>query len=326
MFKIGNVVVFFILFQSIFSLKTYAANIDSLLFVAQKASGVEKLETIYTIAILHHQYTAGDLLNTAKWLEKEAKDQKDMLYLSRSYQLKTKHFVDVNNVDSVLYYADKIRELVDNYGIEGGSGLVNVVLVYLNNGYHDLVIHNIKTLLDKNPKIENSTICALLGYAYLKNEQYDLARESLRKALDIEDVDKENPLGKMTVFEAYAASLLKLDRDEEVLVICKEIEKVLASSLADMTKGTYNTGIYRLYKMYVGVYAKMEDAKKARLYLNKMERIPTHEIPAIYRVELANAKHIYYYLVKDYDKASVYLDDVFEQLEGLGANRLFLQI
>lgn len=151
--QIKFIILSLLLFTVSANMFSQTAEADSLLNEIDKAKGEKRLELIYQYSLLYEEDKK--LLEIANWLEKEAIDEDNDIYKANSYSLKVRFFLFEANLDSVLYYSNKIDALSKkDEQIEDSRFLVHyyIATMYVSKGYYDLAIHELNGLLNNNRK------------------------------------------------------------------------------------------------------------------------------------------------------------------------------
>lgn len=105
-----------VVFIYLFSISMFSEGItDSLLQKIKDSSNEKRLELINQLAL--SQQDSKEVLKIAEFLEQESKKQENMEFLSKSYAFKAKYYTYRNDIDSVIFYSELMRELSKKYNM-----------------------------------------------------------------------------------------------------------------------------------------------------------------------------------------------------------------
>lgn len=306
-----------IVFLSFFAVSLFPNSvIDSLKQEIAFEAGEKKLYLMYQLAMSYQD--TEEVYAIATRLEKESKAQRNAQYLLESYGLKARYFLQRNNSDSTLYFANLMDDLYDDYkdyGIEMAvPNYYYSTAAYLNLGYNDIAIHELNLLLDKHPD-KNMVIYNLLGNAYYASGKYNLATEYFRKSIDLSKswIDcASDPTLEASLYPGLISSLIREKDYAAALKYCVLLEDIINKNLSVLPLATVNTYLLNIYLFYADIYISTGDEVGSKVYLGKIEEISKEGIQERFGANVDYIKSKYYYLVKHYDKA---LDHIKEQLE-----------
>lgn len=297
------------LFFSAFTLYADSAQTDSLLLKKiEKAKGEKKLELMFELANVYIISTE-KILDIANWIEQEALEQRNMRYVAGSYTLKSRHFMNQNNLDSTVYYGNLSNKTYSEYNIDNpGQTYQFMAIVYLNKGYYELAIHNLNLYM----KIYKYDIQSymMLGIAYMHAENFDLSKKYFTEALSLAELNENTELFDLiTIYIGLANLSYGIEDYHSALHYCS-ISEALLDSIAEKD---YDPNIeirYSLtYTLYAMAYFGSADIEKGKIYLDKAMAIPYSLSNDVAKQDINTAWFEYYFLFKDYDRASNYLEE-----------------
>lgn len=295
-----------------------SAEADSLLNEIDKAKGEKRLELIYQYSLLYEEDKK--LLEIANWLEKEAVDEDNDIYKANSYSLKVRFFLFESNLDSVLYYSNKIDALSKkDEQIEDSRFLVHyyIATMYISKGYYDLAIYELNELLNSREKNDRYEAIAYqcLGFAYFASKRIDLAEINYRKSLEIMEQESEISSNTYPIYYGLIGVLIQLEQYEEALDICQRVESMIKENTEKLPQSSLDLFLYRFYVQHVHIYVALEDAPNAKKYLDMVEELPLDGIHDIFLSEKKAVYAYYYSQGKDYSRALNYVQSALEQLK-----------
>lgn len=283
---------------------------DSLLLQKiEKAKGEKKLELIFEFANIHIASTE-KLLDITNWLEQEALKQQNMRYVASSYTLKTKYFIYQNNLDSIIYYGNLSNKTYSEYNIDNPGQVYQLMaLTYLNHGYYELAIQNIKYYIE----IDNNDIHSYitLGMIYMSSDRLNLSEKYYLKALEVAELDKNRPILTLTSIYLGLADLSVTKEDfQKAIYYCSKSEQLL-NNTANANYDDSNTELayFLMYSLYAMAYFGLEKVEIGKMYLDKAVEIPYSKSNDIAKHDISMVWFEYYYLTKDYDRAFHYLEE-----------------
>lgn len=282
---------------------------DSLLLQKiEKAKGEKKLELMFEFANIHITSTE-KILDIINWIEQEAFEQQNMRYVAGSYTLKAKHFMLQNNLDSTIYYGNLSSKTYNEYNIYNpGQAYQFMALAYFNNGYYELAIHNTKLYIEIDDNDTQSYI--MLGVAYMNSGRFDLSEEYFFKALKIAELDEKGSVFTLISIYLGLADLSVVKGDfQNTIHYCSKSEELLSN----ITSANYDSNAelhYGLiYTLYAMAYFGLEEAEIGKNYLDKAIEIPYSKSNDIAKYDINILWFEYYYLTREYAKASNYLEE-----------------
>lgn len=306
-----------ILFSSI-TFDSLSAQTDSLLLQKiDKAKGENKLELISKLAVTYA--STEKALDISKQMEQEAKKQKNMEYLAKSYHVRVSYYMITSNSDSVIFYAGLANQIFEEYNIKNTYlSYYYLSVLYLNMGYYDLAIYNLNYYLkNKVDKPNDFNAYYLLGVAYIFSEKYDLAQENLEKAIELFKLEEEGE-GSQTLLELYdpLAGLFYYKKEyDKALEICAIMENFSNKNVEKLSEPVFNLFQFRINLIYAGVYIGMKDTKKSKLYIDKSKQYADLIEYEPSQYELKGMEGEYYTLLKEYDKALVCFNESLHYLK-----------
>lgn len=269
-----------IVFRFLFVSTLFAQDLDehTLLQQIEQSEGEEKLELMYTLIRLRRDAKDNNLMIDE--IIKEAQKQNNNKYLINAYQFKMRYHMVNNDLDSMLYCRNQIDALNtdDEYMIGVDVYLYNL---YLNRGYHDLAIHNLKAILRNSKKtlMEETIINNLLACAYLICNNYELVKKHALKAIETSrGIDPSCDVNRMlSTYEVLVAALAFTGEYDKALEVCSELDSLIEKG-ANQSDQIY-VSRFLLYYMQEVIYVEMGNEPMAKLYLNKMLELPHDNIP-----------------------------------------------
>ncbi len=286
-----------------FSLQLFSqtSEIDSLEQQIANSDGERKLELMFDLH-KHYQFSS-ELMVLSEQVKEEAIRQNNMRYLAASYSLKARYFTVNNNIDSVVFYAEISNQIYEKYKIKNPNQTYYYIgKVYINNGYYELGIHNIKKYLEATNSIDSY---ATLAEAYLMTRKYDLAKETILKAIDNLSSFQGQilPNAELTFYDILTIANIYLKEYEEALNTCcvmEELVRELQGTLHESISVYYK---YHIYNNYANIYVRKGDVENTKKYLDKAMQMPDSDFKNYNKHETITILGEYYLLIKDYNKA-----------------------
>ncbi|WP_160111137.1 AraC family transcriptional regulator [Dysgonomonas sp. Marseille-P4361] len=308
--KFNKWVIVLILF-SFTTICSLSAQTDSLLLQKiDKAKGERKLELILELADIYAN--TEKLLDISKQIEQEAKSQKNMEYLAKSYHVRASYYMITSSSDSVIFYVRLADQTYDKYNIKNTYlGYYYLSILYLNMGCYDLAIYNLKYYLkNKVDKANDIDAYNLLGIAYILSEEYDLAQENLEKAISLFKLrDDDSSQTLLRLYDPLAGLFYYKKEYDKALEICVIMEDFSNRNEKILPEAVFNLYQFRINLIYAGVYIGMRDTEKSKSHIDKSKHYADLIEYEAGQYELKGMEGEYYALLKEYDKALAYFDE-----------------
>lgn len=308
----------FIVLLFIFSttLYSYSSQTDSLLLQQiEQAQGEKKLELMFEYANNNIIYT-DSIFDIIDRIENEALLQKNMRYVAGSYMLKSRYFMNQNNLDSTVYYGNLSNKTYnDNNIVNPGYTYQFMAIVYMNSGYYELAIHYLNLYI-KTYK-EDVQAYMMLGMTYMNSEKYDLSEKYFLDALNLVRVDSsDRVMDEVTIYLCLADLSYRIADYEKTIDYCSKCEILLDNYVIDKGNSSNAEIRYSLtYTMSATAYFTLGDVEKGRKALEKAAAVSYSQSNEIAKMDIRIAWFEYYFLVKDYDKASKCLDEILSYVK-----------
>lgn len=284
---------------------------DSLLLrKIDKARGEKKLELMFEFANIHI-LSPEKIIGIANWIEQEALTQQNMRYVAGSYALKSRHFMNQNNLDSTVYYGNLSNNTYSEYNINNPAQAYQyMAIAYLNKGYYELAIHNLNLYIKRYN--DDSQSYFMLGLAYMNAEKFDLSKKYFLEALKLAELDENaNFLNIVSIYIGLANLACVIEDYQNALHYCSISE----SLLDNMSHKDYDSNIEMRYSLtyttYAMAYFGKKEIKQGKIYLDKAVDIPYSKSNDTAKLYINTIMFEYYFLLKDYDNALNYLNKIF---------------
>lgn len=278
---------------------------DSIRLKIEEASGERKLELMFVLANLH--LDSEEMKDIAKLIEQEALSQHNMRYLAGSYALKARYFLFRDQMDSLVYYADLSNNIYNKNNLRNPNETYQyLAMAYLDKGYYELAIHNMTIYLEtRKNDIEAYN---MIGVAYLFSGKYDLAKKYYLEAIEIAQPNEDIPT--VTLYNGLATVAYYLRDYGMALKYLAMSEEFLAKHTDKIKESRANIYTLQMNLIYALTYISLNNALKGKLYLDKVISNSLSQNNDLVKQDIKATWFEYYFMQKEYDKASVYLDEI----------------
>lgn len=293
--------------------------IDSLLQVANKNTGTEKLNTLSKLVwntshdISHGMYYIDLLEDEAIRQNNEPMQGKANYYRALYYQYKSQ------NNDSSLYYIKKAEALKLDGKTKSDIETMRFV-IYTNEGKYTLALFHVKKLLSegayKTESKEEALTYAKTAYIYSLLNNYTEAINDYLKSLEILDKSKDfsnehyRRYEKLKVYSMLAGDY-RHNKDYKAAISAADSARTIIDKIASVDKISINQ-MFRETVMteYSEIYLDKKDMRNSRKYLDSLKSIMTDNTLPSVRYDYLSTEASYYYEEGDYKKALAYTDSL----------------
>lgn len=294
---------FFLLITELFSQTT---KVDSLKQMIENSSGEKKLELMFKLP--NYYLFTPELITLSEEIKEEAIKQNNMRYVAASYGLKARYFSGSNNIDSTVFYAELANKIYEKHKIKNPNQTYYYMgKVYINNGYYELGIFNLKKYLEVNSNIDSYLT---LAEAYIMAKKYDLAKEIAFDAINSFSLSQkqEKTEVEFKFYDVLTIANIYAENYEEALDACLTMEEILKQIKTNLHESVAVYYQYHIYNNYANIYLGKGDTKSAKKYLDKAILIPESDFSKYNKHETIAILGTYYFLTKNYDKALSYFE------------------
>lgn len=292
--------------------------IDSLKKSIENAQGKEKLELLHNLCLA--EKNSKGLLDASNMFYKEAVKQNNIEYIAKSYNFKSRYYIYDRNPDSALYYVKLAANLYEKHNLDAVEYYYAIIHSYVMRGWYDLAIYRINELLEKeqgpNQQINmQRSIMAynIMGSAYLHSFRFKEAIKWYQKALEkYDEMDGYDPTSKIVLYHSISIASVFLHDYSAALDACHTIDKILEEAKGRLPQETINFYIFILNEQYSNIYIGLNDASKAKFYLNELLKTPTSDEFEDIKQAQNYAQSQYYTLTGEYQLALKYLEYVIQ--------------
>lgn len=267
----------------------------------ENSEGEHKLELMFKLPS-YYQFSS-ELITVSEQIKEEAIRQNNMRYVAASYGLKARYYTINNNIDSVIFYAELANQMYEKYKIKNPNETYYYIgKVYINNGYYELGIFNMKKYLEVTNNIQPYIA---LAEAYMMTRKYDLAKETILKVINNLSSFQEqiSPSTELMLYDILTIANVYLKEYEEALDTCSTMEELLKQLQNTLHESIAIYYKYHIYNNYANIYLRKGDIKNTEKYLDKAMQMPESDLTRYNKHETITIFGEYYLLLKDYNKA-----------------------
>lgn len=279
-----------------------------------------RLDVLHDIARLD-QLTPTFLYYENKLLQ-EATQQNNLKYQSISTYEHMIYFFNRIDIKRLTYWMNRMETLAEenNYYKDYFKAKKLQIELYTFSQQIEFAIHEANAMYDQAEKQKSRSgmreACICLMTAYVATLRYEEGTQMLEKAFQLTE-PQDSPMERTDLL-TKAVLVYSLLHDNEKMFSTLQMMEVAINEMiaaAPALKNAYSAAYMGMETQYSLYYIRTGQARKAWEHLQKVDKYYTPTIFLPYRVSRLAAYSEYYHLLKDYNKALEYLDQVIQIME-----------